>query len=43
MPLYLQPTSIIAQVAKLVDAADSKSATARCEGSIPFLGTVKDF
>jgi hypothetical protein len=38
--VILQPQSA-AQVAELVDAADSKSAAARCAGSIPVLGTVK--
>lgn len=33
------PTSSLAQVAKLVDAGDSKSPAARCDGSSPSLGT----
>ena len=32
-------TSSLAQVAKLVDAGDSKSPAARCVGSSPTLGT----
>ena len=34
-------TSSLAQVAKLVDAGDSKSPAARCVGSSPTLGTTK--
>ena len=34
-------TSSPAQVAKLVDAGDSKSPAARCVGSSPTLGTTK--